>query len=53
MIELEKKLIRDLSIATECAGWNLLLKPLTNVEFGGFDDGLKKFSNTRIGATQY
>jgi len=52
IIELEKKLIRDLSKATGLAGWDLLIKPRPNGEFGEFDDVLKEFSNTRIGAMQ-
>mgnify|MGYP001204806690 CR=1 FL=1 len=49
IIELEKKLIRDLSKATELAGWDLLIKPRPNGEVGEFDDVLEEFPNTRIG----
>ena len=52
IIELEKRLIRDLSKATELAGWDLLIKPRPNGEFGEFDDVLKEFPNTRIGSMQ-
>jgi hypothetical protein len=50
IIKLEKKLIRDLSKATQLAGWDLLIKPRPNGETGEFDDILKEFANTRIGA---
>jgi hypothetical protein len=52
IVELEKKLIRDLSKATELAGWDLLIKPRPNGEFGEFDDVLKEFPNARIGSMQ-
>ena len=50
LIELEKKLIRDLSKATELAGWDLLIKPRPNGEIGEFDDVLEEFPNTRVGS---
>jgi hypothetical protein len=52
IIELEKRLIRDLSKATALAGWDLLIKPRPNGEFGEFDDVLKEFPNARIGFVQ-
>lgn len=52
IIKLEKKLIQDLAKATELAGWDLLIKPRPNGEFGEFDDILKRFPNTRIGSVQ-
>ncbi len=52
IIELEKRLIRDIAKATELAGWDMLIKPRPNGEFGEFDDVLNEFPNTRIGSMQ-
>lgn len=50
LIDLERKLIRDLARATRAAGWDLFIKPRPNGEEGEFDEILKGFDHVKVGS---
>ena len=50
LVDLERRLIRDMARAAEMAGWDLFIKPRPNGEDGEFSDLIKEFSCIRIGS---
>lgn len=50
LVEIERKLIRDLARAAEIVGWDLLIKPRPNGEEGEFSAIVKEFPNVRVGS---
>lgn len=50
LVDLERRLIRDMARAAEMAGWDLFIKPRPNGEDGEFSDFIKEFPCIRIGS---
>jgi hypothetical protein len=50
LVDLEKKLMRDLARAAEMADWNMFIKPRPNGEDCEFSDIVKEFPNVRVGS---